>query len=292
LKDKVVSIDEAKHLVKDEDLVATGGLTIHRKPMAFIYEIIRSKFKKLQIMSFGGGPEIDLMVAAGCVEKVDAAYVGFEILGFAPNFRKAIEEKQIEYTEHTEYSMMVGLQATMLGLEFSPCKVPARIIRESDVHRRLDLKSIKSPYTGEELMAYPPIRPDVAIIHLQRSDNFGNAHMEGVTAIDDLLIKASKKVILTVEEIVPSSEIMKEPSKTKVSPSFVDAIVKVPYGAHPTSCYPFYAYDLWHLREIIEKTKSGDIKAYLNDYIFSIRTFDDYLSKIGESVLSRIKPKR
>ena len=290
MTDKIISLNEAGQLVKKGDLIASGGLTIHRKPIAFIHELIRSNLKDLSILSFGGGPEIDLLIAADCVNKVEAAYVGFEILGFAPNFRKAIEEKRVKFNEHTEYSMMVGLQATMIGAEFLPCKIPSHTILKSDVHRRLGLKTVKSPLTGEELIAYPPIRPDVAVIHLQKSDVHGNAQLEGVIAIDDLLIKASKKVILTVEEIIPPEEVMKDPSKTKISPSFVDAVVKVPYGAHPTSCYPYYAYDLYHLADIIEKTVSGDIKKYLEEYILRVGSFQEYLDKIGKKSLSRIKP--
>lgn len=270
------------------NLIAIGGLTIHRKPIAFIHEIIRSKIKGLNVLTFGGGPEIDLLVAADCINRVEAAYVGFEILGFAPNFRKAVENKKIEFKECTEYSIMAGLLATTFGASF----IPSKTLMGSDIKGKLGLRTIRSPFKDEELIAYPPIEPDVAIIHIQRSDMYGNAHLEGVTAIDDQLIKASKKVILTVEEIILPEKIMENPSKTRISSSLVDAVIKVPYGAHPTSCFPYYAYDLWHINEIIEYSRSGKIEEYLKKYVSSLDSFQDYLDKIGKNSLTRVKPKQ
>ncbi len=284
---KVTSLRESVSLVRSGGLVASGGLTIHRKPMAFFHEIIRSNLRNLNILSFGGGPEIDLAVAARCVNRIEAAYVGFEIMGFAPNFKSAVERSQIEFKECTEYSIIAGLRATALGAEF----IPSKVLIGSDIQKKQGHKTFKSPFTNDELIAYPPIKPDVAIIHTQRSDIYGNAQIEGVTAIDDLLVKVSRKVILTVEEIIPPEEIMKDPSKTKVSSSFVDAVVKVPFGAHPTSCYPYYAYDFWHLRKIVEKTASGDIEEYLKEYILGVDSFQEYLDKIGKKSFIRIKPK-
>ena len=280
-------LKEAINLIKG-DLIAFGGLTIHRKPIAFIHEIIRSKIKGLNVLTFGGGPEIDLLVAADCIKRVEAAYVGFEILGFAPNFRNAVENKKIEFKECTEYSIMAGLLATTFGASF----IPSKTLMESDIKGKLDLKTIKSPFKDEELIAYPPIEPDIAIIHTQRSDIYGDAHLEGVTAIDDQLIKASKKVILTVEEIISPEKIMKAPSKTRISSSMVDVVIKVPYGAHPTSCFPHYAYDLWHINEIIEYSSSGRIEEYLNKYVSRLASFQEYIDKIGNSSLTRIKPKQ
>ncbi|MCW3974996.1 MAG: hypothetical protein NWE86_01995 [Candidatus Bathyarchaeota archaeon] len=287
MRSKVVPLKEGVNLIEG-NLIAIGGLTIHRKPIAFIHEIIRSKIKGLNVLTFGGGPEIDLLVAADCINRVEAAYVGFEILGFAPNFRKAVENKKIEFKECTEYSIMAGLLATTFGASF----IPSKTLMGSDIKGKLGLRTIRSPFKDEELIAYPPIEPDVAIIHIQRSDMYGNAHLEGVTAIDDQLIKASKKVILTVEEIILPEKIMENPSKTRISSSLVDAVIKVPYGAHPTSCFPYYAYDLWHINEIIEYSRSGKIEEYLKKYVSSLDSFQDYLDKIGKNSLTRVKPKQ
>ncbi len=284
MKSKLVTLEEGVKIF-DGNLIAIGGLTIHRKPMAFIHEIIRSNLKDLNILTFGGGAEIDLLVAAKCVKRVEAAYVGLEILGFAPNFRKAVEENRIEFRECTEYSIMAGLLSTTFGAEF----IPSKALIGSDIRKTLGLKTFKNPFKDEELVAYPPIKPDIVVIHTQRSDEYGNAQLEGVIAIDDLLVKASKKVILVVEEIIPSDKIMNESSKTRISSSFVDAVIEVPFGAHPTSCFPYYAYDLWHLREIVDCSTSGNIEKYLNDYIFACNSFQEYLDKIGEKSLENIK---
>ena len=123
MRGKVISLRDAVNFIRSDSLVASGGLTIHRKPMAFFHEIIRSNLKNLNILSFGGGPELDLAIAARRVNRIEAAYVGFEILGFAPNFRRAVEKMEIEFKECTEYSIIAGLRATVLGAEFIPSKM-------------------------------------------------------------------------------------------------------------------------------------------------------------------------
>ncbi len=285
---KLVSSKEASKIIKDGMRVAVGGLTIHRKPMSLIHEVLRSGTKGLRVLTLGGGPDVDLLVAAGAVEGVEAAYVGFEILGFAPNFRKAAETGRIKFTEHTEYSIMAGLQATAFEAEF----IPSKLLMGTDILKALGYKIFDSPITGEPLVAYPRIVPDVTLIHAQRADQYGNAQVEGVTAIDLLLAKASKKVILSAEKIVTTDEIMKVPSMTNLPSTFVDAVVECRYGAHPTSCYPYYTYDLWNMISYLESAKTGKIDEYLRRYITGLDSFESYLDEVGEESRKKIEMQR
>ena len=285
MKCRLVSLRDAADNIKDGDKIATGGLTIHRKPMSFVHELIRLERSSLELLTFGGGPDVDLLVAAGAVEGVEAAYVGFEILGFAPNFRRAAESGKIKFTEHTEYSIMSGLQANAIGAEF----IPSKMLMGTDVLKALGYKTFRSPLTGEELVAYPKITPDVAVLHVQRCDEYGNAQIEGVTSIDLLLAKSSKRVILTAEKIVSTEEMMKVPARTNLPSTFVDAVVEAPYGAHPTSCYPYYTYDLWHMSSYIEASREGKVDEYLQRYVRSVGSFESYLAQVGEQSKGRIR---
>jgi hypothetical protein len=132
----------------------------------------------------------------------------------------------------------------------------------------------------------------VTLIHAQRADQYGNAQVEGVTAIDLLLAKASKKVILSAEKIVTTDEIMKVPSMTNLPSTFVDAVVECRYGAHPTSCYPYYTYDLWHMISYLESAKTGKIDEYLRRYITGLDSFESYLDEVGEESRKKIEMQR
>ncbi|MGQ9543949.1 MAG: CoA transferase subunit A [Candidatus Bathyarchaeia archaeon] len=281
----MVSLKEACESILDGDMVAIGGLTIHRKPMSVIHELIRLRRKRLRLLVFGGGPDVDLLIASGLVESLDAAYVGFEILGFAPNFRRAVEHGEIKFTEHTEYSIMAGLQANLLQAEF----IPSKLLLGTDVLKGLGYKTFKSPLTGETLVAYPKITPDVAILHVQRCDEYGNAQIDGVLAIDLLLAKASRKVIITTEKIIPVGEIMESPAETNLPSTFVDLVVESPFGAYPTSCYPNYTYDIWHMISYLEYCKMGRVDDYLQRYIMGVDSFKSYLDMVGEESLSRVR---
>ncbi|MBS7626061.1 CoA transferase subunit A, partial [Candidatus Bathyarchaeota archaeon] len=284
LRGKRVSLREACECISDGDVLAIGGLTIHRKPMSMLHELIRLGRRGLSLLVFGGGPDVDLLIASGMVGSLDAAYVGFEILGFAPNFRSAVERGEIKFTEHTEYSIMAGLQANLLNAEF----IPSRLLLGTDVLKSLGYKTFKSPLTGEALVAYPRITPDVALLHVQRCDEYGNAKVDGVLAIDLLLAKSSRRVILTSEKIVSAGEVAGSPFEVNLPSTFVDMVVESPLGAHPTSCYPYYTYDLWHMISYLEYCRRGMVNDYLRKYVAGVESFESYLDLVGEDALSRI----
>jgi glutaconate CoA-transferase subunit A len=171
---------------------------------------------------------------------------------------------------------MSGLQANVLGAEF----IPSKMLIGTDILKALGHRTFKSPLTGEQLVAYPRITPDVAVLHVQRCDEYGNAQIEGVTSIDLLLAKSSKRVILTAEKIISTEETMRIPAQTNLPSTFVDAVVESPYGAHPTSCYPYYTYDLWHMSSYIEASRNGKVDDYLQKYIQGVDSFKSYLDEL------------
>jgi len=201
-----------------------------------------------------------------------------EILGLAPYFRRAVEQGKVKVVEETNLTVCAGLRATLI-------RTPAAFIddlHETDILSvRNDLKYISCPFTGKTLVAVPPLQPDVAVIHVAWSDEEGNAGFEGNLGIDLELSKAARKVILTTEKLLTKEEIVSSQLKARVLSFCVDRVVLFPYGAHPTSCYPYYTFDLKHLLSYLASAEEGSLQSYLQRYIFGAASQEDYIEAIG-----------
>ena len=187
-KSKLMTLDDAiSTYVQDGDLVGFGGLSFWRKPIEASREIIRQEKKDLSLCTFIGGIEIDMLVAAGCASKVRSSFVGMEIFGMAPNYRKAVESRSIKISEESEASIALGLRASYLKVPFMPLK---GIIGTDMSKVRNDIKQFKDPLGSDtELMALPKIDLDVAILHVPYADEYGNGNIAGAVWIDDDMAK-------------------------------------------------------------------------------------------------------
>ena len=236
---KLITIDEAAALVNAGDILALGGMTLYRRPVAFVRALLRrhrltGEPNNLTLLAFTAGLESDLLVGSGMVSKVRSCYFGLEIFGLAPMFTYFANRGKIEILEETEASIAFGLRATMAGIGF----MPGRGWLGTDLPRlRPDVKTIRDPYSGEELMAFPAIRANVAVIHALAVDQDGNALIGDNKGVDTELILSSDRVIVTAEEVVP------ELIKADLIGPLVHHIVYTPGGAKPTSCHPLYALD-------------------------------------------------
>ncbi len=239
--EKQMTLDQAAALVPTGCTLALGGMTLYRRPMAFVRALIqRSRLPGtdftggLTLLCFTASLESDLLVGAGLVNKVRTCYFGMEIFGLAPMFTYCASRGSIEVVEETEASLSLGLRAQMAGIGF----MPGRAWLGTDLPKlRPDVCTIKDPYSGEELMAFPAIRPDVAVIHALRADAEGNAQIGDNRAVDAELALTAGTVIVTAEEIVPDLK------KADIVAPIVDAVVHVHGGALPTSCHPLYPLD-------------------------------------------------
>jgi len=269
-----MSLDEAiSQYVEDGDLLGIGGLSFWRKAVAATREIIRQKKKNLGLCTFVGGLCADLLAGAGSIDRIRASFVGMELFGLAPRYRKAVENGTLKVIEETEASICLGLKAIYLRLPF----MPLRGILDTDILKvRTDLKEMIDPLKGEKLVAVPPIQLDVAIIHVPYADEKGNGNIPGTVWIDDDMAKTAKKTIVTCEKIVETEDIIRAPLKAQIPMQKVDAVVKVPFGAHPSSCFPFYTFDPLHIQKYLEM----EYAEYNKDYI-SLKDNAEYLEKIG-----------
>ena len=233
--DKRLPLSEAAALVKPGDTLALGGLTLYRRPVAFVYELLRRAPPpdNLTLLCYTASYESDLLVGAGLVKRVRSCYFGFEAFGLAPMFTEAAQRGAIEVIEESEASLAFGLRATLAGIGF----MPARAWLGTDLPRlRPDVRTIRDPYTDEELMAFPAVSADVAVIHAVQADPFGNAILNNNLGVDLELAMAAKTVIVTAEEIVPPHSL----TRADMPGPTVTAVAHAPRGAWPTSCHPLY----------------------------------------------------
>ncbi len=236
---KQISLEAAANLVNSSDMLALGGMTLYRRPMAFVNSLLQrykttSKPDDLTLLAFTAGIESDLLVGSGMVARTRTCYFGLEIFGLAPMFTYLANRGLIQIIEETEASLAFGLRAQTAGINF----MPGRGWLGTDLPSlRPDVRTVIDPYSGEELMAFPAIEPDVAVIHALRADIEGNAQIGRNKGIDEELTLTSKKVIITTEEIVPELE------RADLVAPWIDAVVHTPHGASPTSCHPLYGLD-------------------------------------------------
>jgi glutaconate CoA-transferase subunit A len=264
MKQKLISLAEAASLVEPGQMLALGGLTLYRRPMAFVHALLKRFTQtgqpgKLTLFAFTAGLESDLLVGAGLVQSVRTCYFGLEIFGLAPMFTYCAGHGEIEIIEETEVSLSAGLRAQMAGIGF----IPARGWIGTDLPRlRPDVLTVRDPYSGEELMAFPAIQPDVAVIHALQADPDGNVTIGSNRGVDEELAIASRTVIVTAEEIVPAM------TRADITAPFVDAVVHAPRGAYPTSCHPLYPLDGEALLEYTDQVSDPtSLQTYLNKFI-------------------------
>jgi glutaconate CoA-transferase subunit A len=201
------------------------------------------------LLAFTAGPESDLLVGAGMVSRVRTCYFGLEIFGLAPMFTYYANRGELEIVEESEASLALGLRAGLAGVGF----LPGRGWLGTDLPGlRPDVRTVIDPYNGEELIAFPAIHPDVAVIHALRADQEGNADIGGNKGIDEELSLAANTVIVTAEEIVPKL------SRADLVAPFVHALILAPDGARPTSCHPRYPLDGAALLAYTEQVSDPD----------------------------------
>jgi len=272
---KLMSLEEAISTnIQNGDLVGIGGLSFWRKPIGACREIIRQNKRDLSLCTFVGGIEIDMLVAAKCVSKIKSCFVGMEIFGMAPNYRNAVESGSIDISEESEASIALGLRASYLKVPFMPLK---GIIGTDLPKVRKDIKVFTDPLgSNTQLIALPKIDLDVAILHVPYADEFGNGNIAGAVWMDDDMAKTAKKTIIVTEKIVETEDIRHLPGKAQLPLQTTNAVVKLPFGAHPTSCYPFYTFDSLHIQEYLKM----DFEEYKKRFIMK-ETPTQYLEEAG-----------
>lgn len=286
LTDKLTTVAEAvTRLVHDGDYLALGGFGADRIPTAIAHEILRQNKQKLRFAGHTSTHDFQLLCAGNLTGRgqllaaVDAAYiVGLEARGLSPHARRVMESGEVACTEWSNYALAVRIKAAAMGLPF----LPARTMLGTDTFNYSAGKVIDCPFTGEKLAALPALYPDVAAIHVHEADRYGNCLVRGTTVADLDLARASKRLIITCERLIPHDVIRNDPSRTAIPFFCVDAVCEVPYGSYPANMPYEYFSDEPHLRRWLEVERDmNEFKAFLEKYIYGVKDFSEYLQLCG-----------
>lgn len=279
---KVTTLHDAvaEH-VSDGDVVALQNMATQAAPMALVRELIRQQRRGLGLVCLVGGIAVDWLSAAGVIDRFVGAAVSMEQFGLCNQYRKAVESGRVRVEELSETALNARLGAGARNLPF----LPTRGMLGSDlIDINPNLVRFQDPFDGETLVACRALVPDVAFVHAHRADERGNVQIEPTVRWPDLGIfpKAAKKVVVTVEEIVDSEVLRRNPDRTVLPGFAVDAVVEVPYGAHPTSFFPNYGYDTRFHLDWVKVARDDEAAAeFLQRYVREPADQAAYLAAVG-----------
>lgn len=271
--------------VHDGDMLYAAGFT-HLIPFAAGHEIIRQGLKELTLARATPDLIYDQLVAAGCARKVIFSYMGNPGVGSLRFVRAEVEAGHLEWEEYSHFGMISRLQAGATGLPFMPMKPTAAM----DLERaNSNYRTVADPYSGAPVVVVPALNPDVAIIHVQRADETGNAQIWGIIGEQKEAAFAAKRVIITAEEIAPEEVIRSDPNRTLIPGFIVDAVCHSPYCAHPSYTQGYYDRDNDFYLEWDQISRSPEsVKAYLDEWVYGVKNRQEYWVKLGPEVHARL----
>jgi glutaconate CoA-transferase subunit A len=282
LREKVMSLAEAAELVPDGTSVGIGGSTLSRTPMAMIWALIRAGRRDLFCVRSITSNEGELLFASETSRHILTSWFSQGIVwGVSRIMRSYTESGRARFEEWSHMAVGLRLRAGAMGVPF----LPMRSMMGSDLLGQLpDTRLTDCPFTGEKLVLVPALNPDVALIHVQRCDAFGNAQIDGLPFMDIDLAMAANRVILTTERIVSNDQIRRAPDQTKIPFMAVDAVVEAPFGSAPHECYgqyePLFAHLDAYAAQIRRAPEEGG-RAYLERYFFAPKSWTEYLDRLG-----------
>ena len=289
-ENKLVSIEEAIGTINDGDMILIGGEFNGRVPAALVREVVRQKKRNLTLVGHASGMPLDLLCAGGCATEIQLTRLSFEReYGNAYNYRRAVESGRIKSRDQCCGVINQQLRASAFGLPWMP--VMPHISYTDFMKLHPEWKLIDDPMRkGEKIILVPALKPNVYLVHCSKADIYGNWLVEHESFNEMLYSKASDRVIVSAEEIVTPEELRKTsglmfpPHFDPFYPFFKTShVVHLPFGAHPTHCYPQYTYDKQHIEEYQDYASVSDekFKIYLDRYIYGCKTHDEYLEKVG-----------
>ncbi|HEV2456902.1 MAG TPA: CoA-transferase [Ktedonobacterales bacterium] len=283
MSDKLLSMPEAiARYVPDGASVALGLALEPLIPFAAAHEIIRQGRRDLTLIGPISDILFDQLIGAGCVARVIAAWVGNVSEGLGYNYRRAAEQgipHPLAIEDYSNYSVGLALLAGALGVPY----IPMCSLLGSDIARdHPSLRPAPSPFGGEPTLLVPALNPDVAIVHVQRADAEGRAHVWGGLGICEEAALAARGVIYTAEEIVPSEVILSDPNRVLAPAMKTLAVVHAPGGAHPSPVQGYYNRDHAYYAEYHERSRTvADFEGWLRDQVLDVPDRGAYLERLG-----------
>jgi glutaconate CoA-transferase subunit A len=252
---KVVALEELGSFVSPGESVGLGGAWMASHPMAAVRQLMRDRIGDLHVIGSLSSIDVDQLIGSGLVSELTFSMVSLEAYGLAPHFRRAVQDGTLKINEISGVAMNVALDAGARNLPYLPMRdIGGSELPEVTPHAYAD---ITCPFTGEALLGIRAINPDVAIVHVLRADAAGNCQVEGPMGCDPEIARAARRLVVTCEEIVSTDVIAANPARTHIPGFLVDAVMEAPFGAHPTTHIPRYAFDAWAVMEYADACGEG-----------------------------------
>ena len=283
---RMTEAEAVDRFVFDGAYIGTELYGTVRCPMSLVNEIIRQGKKDLR-MAGQGVLETDVLLAAHLVKELDLTYIGLEVYGISHPFRREMESGRIEKcVEWSNAALAWRFKAAAMGVPF----LPMRSMLGTDTFKYSAAKVVTDPYGGGRVAIVPALILDVGLNHVHRADMYGNAQIDGISGFCAEMARASKRLILSTEKIVPSEEIRAQPDRTIIPYYLVDAVVEAPFGSHPGEMYYTYARDEGQIKEWVEASKTEEhSQAYLKKYVYDLNDHGEYLELIGRDRLQELE---
>ena len=298
--DKIMTAEDAiSKFVHDGDQLVIGNYTVG-SCAELVYEVVRQGRKDFTLYSQSGIFDVEVLVGAGCVKRLITTYVmraGGRKGGSA--VERALNAGTLEMEDYTNFDYNARLVAGMHGFTFIQVLegvMATDLFRKRSFMGENKFRVIKCPYTGKDLLTVPAANPDVCIVHVQRADKFGNAQYWGALGSVAAAALASKRIVVSCEEIVEHDVIRSSPHLTIIPAYRVNAVVEIPWGAHPTEVLGHYNIDffMYGLFVMADGTADG-LKAWMDEWVYGCENraayIDRYIQKFGSGILDGIKAK-
>jgi acyl CoA:acetate/3-ketoacid CoA transferase alpha subunit len=282
LVNKVMSEKDAiSRFVEDGDYLAYDQNVAVRGPTSLFREIIRQKKKDLWIAAKFTWTDAALLVAGGCVSKIDVGWMAFGRV-----IDEAVRKGELKLTEWSNGALAYRHLAGSLGVSF----LPMRYLAGTDTFTQSGAKVVEDPYTNQRICLVPALYPDVAVLHVHQCDVHGNARVLGAGVAPMEIAMSSKKVIISTEEIIDTEAIRRQPQKTTIPYYFVDAVVVAPFGCYPGSTPGLYGGDIEHWLEFMGAQMQGKTDEYLEKWVYSMPSHEEMLDKrVGAKKLLQLQ---
>lgn len=235
--------DDLVAAVPDGASIGIGGVGLSRKPIDAVLALARAGRRELDLVTFVGGLEVEILLAADALRSVTSSSVSLGLHGRAPRFSEAVADEAVEDREMSEWMLVGGLRAAAMGVPF----LPTRAAVGSDLVAARDLRRVVDPYSGESYLAVPALRPDVAVVQAWRADASGNVQVpwppDHLWDVDVVLARAARTTIVCAEEVVPHDTIVRDGRLTQLFAFEVDLVVPAAGGSWPTAFAPLRVED-------------------------------------------------
>lgn len=287
LENKLMSEQDAiGRYITDGCYIGTELYGTVRCPMSLAREVVRQGPKTLRVAG-QGVLELDLWLAAGLVEALDVTYIALEVYGVSNALRREVESQRVKRTvEWSNAGISWRLKAAAMGVPF----IPIRSMLGTDTLKYSAAKVAEDPFTHQKVCLIPALILDVGLIHVHRADQYGNAQIEGISGFAAELARASKRLIISAEEIVDTDEIRRYPDRTIIPYFLVDAVVHAPFGSHPGEMPYVYARDEDEIRAWVDASITAESAArYLDKYVHGVSGHDAYMELISPDHLTRLR---